>query len=294
MAVKSWKLAILEFESRCLRSMLMFLNGSLSARSLPLNPSELGIFVGTEEAICFYADGIAIREIELDFPIVKMQWHAPSERLYVLKFDGSGNALIGFYDRELATYKLLREIGVEVITFAVTFIGELLICFSNGSVARVDIGEDLLEILPPGSAVSICSTFDAATWLLGTDACMGGLNVRCMTKGDVFDLPPPASAVRIASLPDRTALGLNTQGKVWRFHPEGAGSFLECRNDPDCRLCLKSPPLSGIIDIAVGPSGAIWFLAGDPRQRRVYFARDISEGEGKSYQIPFVNCIAPV
>jgi hypothetical protein len=120
------------------------------------------------------------------------------------------------------------------------------------------------RIAPPAFRVSAVSHgHDGTLWALGSQRRFGGRDVwrYRADSSSWMPLPPPAAATSLAGSRDGTAWSVNAQGDLWRLHPDGAGSFRECRLVADCRNCQYSPSEHHLLDVQVDDDDGVWVVA---------------------------------
>lgn len=143
----------------------------------------------------------------------------------------------------------------------------------DGTVWGVDADHQVLSWAPDGTehrhspagtpfADEISAGADGSVWVVSTTPRFGGRIVRRLAANatDWFDIPAPASAVRLSVGLDGTAWTVNAQGALWRLHPTGGGSFAECQVDTACQLCRFSAPADLVHEVSAGPDGTVWTL----------------------------------
>jgi hypothetical protein len=169
---------------------------------------------------------------------------------------------------------------------ALTPSGDAIVVDASGRVVLLDFeARSITPISEAGFARQVHCGSDGSLWAVLEAEGMGGYSVAVRPAGGGWrTLPRPASALRIVGLGDGTAYGLNPLGEVWRFHPEGVGSFAECSEDPSCRNCLFSERRSGFQDLAIGPDEVVWAVNAAGRavvvtpQERVWLEAPIARG----------------
>lgn len=159
--------------------------------------------------------------------------------------------------------------------------GDVVVTLESGAVVLLHLdSRSVTPLSAAGFARQVHAGADGSLWAVRDRAGFGGgcaVAVRAPGAAEWFTLPDPAAALKVVALSDGTAYGMNPLGEVWRFHPNGVGSFAECSEDPDCRNCLFSERRAGCSDLALGPDDVVWTVSATGRacvldsRRRVSF-----------------------
>lgn len=164
--------------------------------------------------------------------------------------------------------------------------GDVVVTDDAGAVVLLHLeARSVTTLGPAGFARQVHAGSDGSLWAVRDQDGFGGYAVAVRRSGadDWFTLPDPASAVKVIGLRDGTAYGMNPLGEVWRFHPQGVGSFAECSEDAGCRNCLFSERRAGSLDLALGPDDVVWTVSAAGR------ASVLDSGRRVSFEAPIAG-----